>query len=330
MVVPPRIASVLSVVTIVTVQATVAAEEAGPVAADGSAHVVALLLAMEAPLRECLAMHAPRGEELQPAVTARLELPSGESPRVVTLDAWPGSVLDRCVREALASISTPTYEGPLQRHECVIPIGPGTLRCRPRSSHRAGAQSPPSTPTTEATAPRPVDGTPVDGGTRIDVAASSSRPRRNSITLNPLGVIAGGIDLKYTRAFRRSSLGAAVAIQLPPFLDPLGVMGVVEVLGWFGDRPLAGLYAGAALQVGGIFGSATVVGVGPFAVFGIRWAFRSGMTIGVGAYLGYSFYFSECTTGCRVRTLAGPRALDGDGRGGAFSARLAFDVGFVF
>lgn len=290
-----------------------------------SQHVMRLLLDAETSLRACLVQESPEGEQLPPQVLARLEFPSGTAPRVITIDAWPGSAVDRCVRRALTTISTPAYQGPMERHECLIPLGEGTLRCRQHPSVRS--DSPPEDESPPPDAPQLERDISEE---HEDEPTSPPPHRKNSITVNPLGAIVGGVDIKYTRAFRHSSLGAAVAIQLPLRLDALGVLGLVEVLGWINDVPLSGFYAGAAIQVGGNFGPPDIIQVGPLAVIGLRWLFESGFTLGLGGSFGVVFFYSDCPGGCTAHSINGATRLDSNGRGSAFTARLAFDVGITF
>lgn len=279
-------------------------------------------------MRACLERELPESEQLPSRVLARLEFPSGTAPRVITIDAWPGSAVDRCVREALTTITTPAYQGPLEQHECLIPLSGGTLQCRPHPSVRS--DEPPREGSPPAEPPTPAHVEEGEDGGATEPTEPQPRLRKNSVTLNPLGAILGGVDVKYTRALRHSSIGAAVAIQLPLRLDALGVLGLIEVLGWIRDEPLSGFYAGAAFQVGGTFGGRDIVQAGPLAVIGIRWLFESGFTLGVGGSFGVLFFFADCPGGCSAHTINGSMRLDGDGRGSAFTARLAFDVGIAF
>lgn len=300
----------------------VAAAEAGdaapPAGPRGSRHVVGLLQPALPAIRQCLGRGAAEGEERLAEVLVRLEFPGGRAPTVVALDAWPGSAVDRCVREGLAGVATPAYAGPVERHECLIPLEPaGLLRCRPAGVGPLAPAGPPPAP------PGAAPATPPSGG-------PAGRPRPNSITLNPLGVVVGGVDLKYTRALPHSSVGAGLVLQVPVALDDLGALGLVEVLGWLGDRPLRGLYAGVDLVVGGLLGPRDAILVSVLGVVGHRWVFSNGMTIGVGGALGYAALISSCTAGCAFGVAGRTVTLDAEGRGGGLAARLSLDLGFAF
>lgn len=300
-----------------------------PDSTETSRHILRLLLNAEAPLRACLAEEVSEGEQLPDRVLTRLEFPSGSAPRVLTIDVWPGSAVDRCVRQALSTLSVPTYEGALERHECLIPLGQGTLQCRQHQSDRSQTSPPPPAPRSPA-AQRSDRSDDEEADGEPDERSPSPQLRKNSVTLNPLGAVVGGVDLKYTRALRHSSIGAAVAIQLPLRLDALGVLGFVEVLGWINDEPLSGFYGGVAIQVGGSFGPPDIVQVGPLAVVGVRWNFNSGFTLGMSGSFGAVFFFADCPGTCSAQTVTGAMRLDENGRGSAFTARLAFDVGIRF
>jgi hypothetical protein len=319
-----RWATVCAMVTAVSIPVAAAAESAGAdpesvAPQQGSRHVVALLQPALPGVLECLAQSPAPVEEALAEVLVRLEFraPGGQAPSVVALDAWPGSAVDRCVRGALARVITPSFAGPDQRHECLVPLTPeGLLRCRPAGAARA--ERPPRARPAPPPTPRPAP-----------QARPAERARPNSVTINPLGIVFGGVDIKYTRYLRHSSVGAAIALMMPVMLDELGAMGLIEVLGWPGDRPSGGLYAGAALEVGGLFDLQTVLVVGALAVVGHRWLLPRGLTLGIGGALGYAAFFSECAR-CNVGTVRGEIRLDADGRGGALAARLSLDVGFAF
>jgi hypothetical protein len=266
-------------------------------------HVRTLMEGTVIPLRECLSRIAP-GDEVPPSVRVRVELPSGQAPVLASVDAAPGSPVDRCVRAAVAFVTVPEHDGPLARAECDLPLNEESIiECRPGPSE-------------------PLVGAPP--------ANEPPRPRPNNIALNLLGVVIGGFSVGYSRAFRHVSIGAALLVQIPVVVDGIAIHGELEVLAWPSAQPHSGFFGGAALHIGQVLGSPDHIQVAPSVVLGWRFLFRNGINIGLGAAVGYGFIFSDCS-GCES---TGPlftfEPLDEDGDGGGLYVRAIGDVGIAF
>lgn len=303
-----------------------------PKIAKAQDHVTELVRASVDPTIDCLQRHTEAA--LPQTVLIRLELPPGSSPEVLYIastDSADENTLERCLRQSLAWVNIPQYRGPVLRTECLFPLEEGRdLQCRPGPSGeidpRPIEQEQSEVQPNET--PQP-DETPLPDETPQTNANQEQTLRKNSMTLNPLGMIVGGIDLKFTRFFPHSSLGLGVAFQIPLVVDTFGIVGLVEVLGWINDRPNTGFYLGATVMFGKRYRDTSAFQVTPLAVFGHRWLFRQGIVLGIAGSAGYIFYSSDCRN-CDLRSISQTVQLDNEGKGGAFYARLIFDFGVAF
>ena len=107
-----------------------------PLTSWAQSHVTELLQRATAPTRECLSQTPTPAEEVDEGanepVLVRLEFPSGSAPTVLHLGVSPDSAIGSCIRDSIANLTVPSYEGSAHRAECLLPIGEGVaVQCRP-------------------------------------------------------------------------------------------------------------------------------------------------------------------------------------------------------
>ncbi len=108
--------------------------------------VEAFLAGAVAPLRSCLQRSLPAPP--RPAVVVTLEFDSsGGFPMPTAIEAAPGSVVERCVGEALAELSAPVVPGPPLVVQCRLPlVNAMAVQCRPATVAVPPAAAPPPPP----------------------------------------------------------------------------------------------------------------------------------------------------------------------------------------
>jgi hypothetical protein len=145
----------------------------------------------------------------------------------------------------------------------------------------------------------------------------------NNLTLNPLGIIVGGISIGYDRGIADVLTLGGRFIYIAPLLFPFhGVGGEVSLLFW-PRHPNNGFFVGPFVQVTKTFPTkslyigATVVA--PGLKLGWRWMWHSGFNLGLGAGFGWGFKVDQdqpCSNCTQV--------------GGGPSPLLLLDLGYAF
>ena len=149
--------------------------------------------------------------------------------------------------------------------------------------------------------------------------------KNNNFTINPLGLIIGGLGITYTRGFADvASLGFMLAYA-PPLILPGHVIGGGLELYFWPRHPNNGFFIGPYAQISRTIATDDdylgVTTVAPGAMLGWRWIWHNGFNLGLGGGFGWAFAVDQepCPSGAMCM-------LVGDGP----APRLQFDLGYAF
>jgi hypothetical protein len=167
----------------------------------------------------------------------------------------------------------------------------------------------------------------VPDAARAEEAASAGPVTKdNNLTINPLGVVLGGVNLSYSHALGdHISLGAELVVLVPLLVDAYGVGGAVNFFYW----PRAahnGFFVGPYVGLGRTWASgddseiAGALALTPGVMLGWRWLWEHGFNVGLGLGAGYNV---ELTSDC-------PEGYECKQPLGGFAPRVLLDIGFAF
>jgi hypothetical protein len=157
---------------------------------------------------------------------------------------------------------------------------------------------------------------------------TSKIAKNNNFTINPLGLIFGGIAVGYDRGLADIiTLGVRLIYLAPlmPFIHFHGVGGEFSLLFW-PRHPNNGFFVGPFLQVTKTFPTDSdyigVTVVAPGAKLGWRWIWDNGFNLGLGAGFGWGFAVAQ-DKACPSNAIC-------FGAGGGPAPLLLLDLGYAF